>query len=67
MGYIARYIARMEESKKLLEWNPRADKRSRGRSPNVLKKIATNWIATARDRENWGLLEETYIQQWTAG
>lgn len=30
-----------------------------------LKRIATNLIATARNRKNWTQLEEAYVHQWT--
>ncbi|CAH1234661.1 unnamed protein product, partial [Diabrotica balteata] len=56
----AGHVARMEDgrlTKRLLEWRPRADKRSRCRPPtrwtDELRKIETNWIAAAKDRENW--------------
>lgn len=28
------------------------------------RRIATNWIATARDRENWRRLAKAYVPQW---
>ena len=66
----AGHIARMEDgrwTKKLLEWRPREDKRSRGRPPtrwtDDIKRISTNWVDAAKDRENWRHLEE--VQQWT--
>ncbi|XP_030754538.1 LOW QUALITY PROTEIN: KH domain-containing, RNA-binding, signal transduction-associated protein 2-like [Sitophilus oryzae] len=44
-------------TKRLIEWRPRAHKRSQGRPPtrwtDDLKRITTNWIATAKNRENW--------------
>lgn len=68
----AGHIARMADgrwTKRLIEWRPRADKRSQGRPPtrwtDDLKRITTNWIATAKNRENWRRLEEAYVQLWT--
>lgn len=57
-------------TKRILEWRPRMDKRSRGRPPtrwsDDVKKIVGNWIwiHTAQDRDRWFKLEEAYIQQW---
>ncbi|XP_030747668.1 craniofacial development protein 2-like [Sitophilus oryzae] len=53
-------------TKRLIEWRPRVDKHSQGRPPtrwtDDLKRITTNWIATAKNRENWRCLEEAYAQ-----
>lgn len=69
----AGHVARTKDgrwSKKLLEWRPRADKRSVGRPPtrwtDDIKRITTNWIGTAQNREEWKTLEEAYVQQWTS-
>ena len=68
----AGHMARMRDgrwTKRILEWRPRTDKRNRGRPPtrwtDDLKRISTNWIATAQDRGRWKHMEEAYVQQWT--
>ena len=67
-GHVAR-SSNDRWTKRLMEWRPRADKRSRGRPPtrwnDDLKRIAGNWIMTAQNRETWRNLEEAYVQQWT--
>lgn len=68
----AGHVARLRDgrwTKKIIEWRPRADKRNRGRPPSRwtddLKKISTNWIEAAQNRQEWKHLEEAYVQQWT--
>lgn len=67
----AGHIARMTDNrwtKRLIEWRPREDKRSRGRPPtrwsDDVRRIAGNWINKAQDRKKWKNLEEAYILQW---
>lgn len=68
----AGHVARFKDNrwtKRIIEWRPRQDKRSRGRPPSRwtddLKRIAPNWIAIAQERKTWKTLEEAYVQQWT--
>lgn len=68
----AGHVARSNDgrwTRKILEWRPRADKRSRGRPPtrwtDDLKRIHTNWMEAAQNRERWKCLGEAYVQQWT--
>ncbi|KAK4875679.1 hypothetical protein RN001_012101 [Aquatica leii] len=68
----AGHIARMQGdrwTKRLLEWRPRTDKRSRGRPPtrwsDDIKRVRTNWIQAAQDRLEWRTIGEAYVQQWT--
>ena len=68
----AGHIARLQDgrwTKRILEWRPRMDRRSRGRPPtrwtDDLKRICTNWMQTAQNRKEWKRLEEAYVQQWT--
>lgn len=67
----AGHIARMKDgrwTKRLLEWRPRADRRSRGRPPtrwtDDLKRMTTNWMQSAQDRRQWASIGEAYVQQW---
>ncbi|KAK4881284.1 hypothetical protein RN001_004603 [Aquatica leii] len=56
-------------TKRLLEWRPKMDKRSRGRPPtrwsDDIKRVRTNWIQAAQDRLEWRTIGEAYVQQWT--
>lgn len=68
----AGHVARTKDNrwtKRILEWRPREDRRSRGRPPtrwtDDIKRVAGNWISTAQDRGQWKHLEEAYVQQWT--
>lgn len=68
----AGHVARMRDdrwTKRLLEWRPRMDKRTRGRPPtrwsDDLKKISKNWMQTAQNRCKWKKAGEAYVQQWT--
>lgn len=69
----AGHVARMTDNrwtKRITEWRPREDAlRSRGRPPtrwsDDLKRIRTNWIQAAQDRDLWRKLREAYVQQWT--
>lgn len=69
----AGHVARMTDNrwtKRITEWRPRQDAfRSRGRPPtrwaDDLRRIETNWIQSAQDRELWKHLREAYVQQWT--
>ncbi|XP_045459984.1 uncharacterized protein LOC123689085 [Harmonia axyridis] len=63
----AGHVARSNDgrwTRKILEWRPRADKRSRGRPPtrwtDDLKRIHTNWMEAAQNRERWKCLGEAY-------
>lgn len=67
----AGHVARMTDgrwTKRLLEWRPRADKRSRGRPPtrwtDDIRRMTTNWMESAQDRRQWAEMREAYIQQW---
>lgn len=69
----AGHVARMDDTrwtKRMVEWRPRSDAfRNRGRPPtrwtDDIKRVTTNWIYTAQDREHWKQLREAYVQQWT--
>lgn len=69
----AGHVARMNDGRwttKITEWRPRDHAlRSRCRPPtrwsDDLKRIHTNWMNAARDRERWKYLREAYVQQWT--
>lgn len=69
----AGHVARMPNekwTKRIMEWRPRDQAlRSRGRPPtrwtDDIKRISTNWIHAAQDRNEWRLLREAYVQQWT--
>lgn len=68
-GHVARF-ADGRWTKKILEWRPRQDAhRSRGRPPtrwsDDIKRIQTNWMNAAQDRQRWIGLREAYVQQWT--
>lgn len=70
----AGHIARFPDdrwTKRILEWRPRSEAfRNRGRPPtrwtDDLKRISTNWMQTAQDRQQWKSLREAYVQQWTS-
>ncbi|KYN09168.1 hypothetical protein ALC57_18723 [Trachymyrmex cornetzi] len=56
--------------RRIMEWQPRQDAfRSRGRPParwtDDIKRVNTNWIREAQDRNKWKIFREAYIQQWT--
>lgn len=69
----AGHLARVSDdrwTRKITEWRPRDNAlRSRGRPPtrwsDDLKRIHTNWMNAARDRNKWKSLREAYVQQWT--
>lgn len=67
-GHVAR-LSDIRWTRRLLEWRPRLDKRSRGRPPtrwtDDIKRVTTNWLETARSRDKWKKLGEAYVQQWT--
>ena len=67
-GHVARKSDR-RWTKRLLEWRPRLDKRSKGRPPtrwtDDLRRFAGNWIQKAQDRKEWAEIGEAYVQQWT--
>lgn len=68
-GHVARF-ADGRWTKRILEWRPRQDAhRSRGRPPTIwsddIKRIRTNWMSAAQDRQRWIGLREAYVQQWT--
>jgi hypothetical protein len=55
---------------RVLEWRPRLDKRSVGRthakwSDDLRKTSGRSWTRVAEDRAKWRELGEAYIQQWT--
>jgi hypothetical protein len=69
-GHIAR-CASGKWTKRLLCWRPRAWTRGVGRPQlrwtDDVKEIAgINWMQTAQSRATWKLMEEAYVQQWTA-
>lgn len=68
----AGHVARMQNNrwtKRLIEWRPRADKRSRDRPPtrwtDDIKRIVNNWIHSAQNSQKWQEIGEAYVQQWT--
>lgn len=55
---------------KKTEWRPKDHALcSRGRPPtrwsDDLKRIHTNWMNAARDRDTWKNLREAHVKQWT--
>jgi exonuclease III len=70
----AGHIARRTDGRwggKVLEWRPRAGRRSVGRPPtrwtDDLSKVAgSRWMRAAQDRSLWRSLGEAYVQQWTS-
>ena len=68
----AGHVARLRDdrwTKRIVNWRPRADKRSRGRPPtrwsDDIKRIGGHWIRAAQERTQWSSLKEAYVQQWT--
>ncbi|CAH2207927.1 jg26627, partial [Pararge aegeria aegeria] len=68
-GHVARRTDRRWGSK-VLEWRPRAGKRSVGRPPtrsDDIKRVAgSRWKPVAQDRGCWNSLQKTFVQQWTS-
>lgn len=70
----AGHLARLDTDRwahKITVWRPRQTKRSMGRPQkrwvDDIKRVAgRNWLSTARNRETWKRMRETYIQEWTA-
>ena len=68
----AGHISRMKDNrwtKRCTEWQPRREKRSRGRpsrrwQDGITEKEGTTWIRKATDRRQWKTLMEGYILQW---
>ena len=55
-------------TKRIVEWQPRQDAfKSRGPLARWtdIKRVNTNWIREAQDRNRWKILREVYVQQWT--
>lgn len=69
----AGHVARRTDNRwtrRIIEWRPRQEAyRSRGRPPtrwtDDIKRVESNWMNAARDREKWRKLREAYVQQWT--
>lgn len=69
----AGHIARLQDNrwtKRMIEWRPRQDAfRNRGRPPtrwsDDIKRIHTNWIQEAQNRNVWRQTREAYVLQWT--
>ncbi|KAL0852521.1 hypothetical protein ABMA27_017001 [Loxostege sticticalis] len=69
----AGHIARRTDGRwgrKVLEWRPRAGRRSVGRPPtrwtdDLVKVAGGAWMRAAQDRILWKSLGEAYVQQWT--
>ncbi|CAH2238646.1 jg13037 [Pararge aegeria aegeria] len=56
---------------KMLEWQPRAGKRSVGRpqtkwTDDIRRVSGSRWRQAAQDRGLWNSLQNTYVQQWTS-
>lgn len=54
----------------VLEWKPRLDRRSVGRSPtrwsdDVRKVAGSGWRLRSENRAQWRVIGEAYVQQWT--
>ncbi len=70
----AGHIARRDDGRwgrKVLEWRPRAGRRSVGRPPtrwtdDLVKVAGRAWMRAAQDRALWKALEEAFVQQWTS-
>jgi hypothetical protein len=70
----AGHIARRTDGRwcgKVLEWRPRAGRRSVGRHPtrwtdDLVKVAGSRWMRAAQDRSSWRTLGEAYVQQWTS-
>ena len=57
-------------TKRCTEWQPRREKRSRGRPSrrwqgDITRKEGTTWSTKTTDRRQWKTLMEGYILQWT--
>ncbi|XP_028175804.1 uncharacterized protein LOC114364024 [Ostrinia furnacalis] len=70
----AGHIARRADGRwgrKVLEWRPRAGRRSVGRPPtrwtdDLVKVAGSTWMQAAQDRSLWKSLGEAFVQQWTS-
>ena len=68
----AEHIARMKDSrwtKRCTEWQPRREKKSRGRpsrrwQDDIARKAGTTLNTKTTNRGQWKTLMEFYIQQW---
>lgn len=68
----AGHVGRMEDNRwtrKIIEWRPRENKRSRGRPQtrwtDDIKRVAGyDWMGKTRNREEWNHLREAYIRRW---
>ena len=67
-GHVAR-TTDQRWTKRLVEWRPREDRRSRGRPPtrwsDDIRRLAGDWLRKAQDRDGWRNMGEAYVQQWT--
>lgn len=69
----AGHIARRTDdrwTRRILEWRPRQEAyRNRGRPPtrwtDDIRRVESNWMQAAQNRDTWQLLREAYVQQWT--
>ena len=69
----AGHVARREDnrwSNRVLNWRPYTGKRSVGRPParwsDDIRCVAGNkWMRVAGSREDWSIMGEAYVQQWT--
>ena len=69
----ARHVARMNDNrwtKRLTEWHPYNDKRSRKRPDTrwrdeIEKFAGVAWQRLAQDRQLWRELGKAFVQQWT--
>lgn len=54
----------------MVRWRPWADKGNAGRRAtrwtDELKLITTYWIRSSQNREEWKIVEEAYVKQWTS-
>ncbi|CAG9565546.1 unnamed protein product [Danaus chrysippus] len=70
----AGHIARRTDARwgqRVLEWQPRAGRRSVGRPPtrwsdDLVKVAGIRWMRVAQDRSSWRSLGEAYVLQWTS-
>ncbi|GFO40356.1 endonuclease-reverse transcriptase [Plakobranchus ocellatus] len=68
----AGHVARLKDNRwtlRVTEWQPRNDKRSRGRQArrwrdDIVKAKGNTWSRDARDRDEWKRDAEGYILQW---
>ena len=68
----AGHIVRLHDNrwtKKIIEWQPRNGKRSRGRQnkrwrDDIVQHKGMTWSRAASDRESWRSESEGYILQW---